>query len=236
MIDKSFLEKVEEMARPVLVESNGRKYSTERLIPVLDPAPDALAMNTLTGLANYLKENVDGLDKSDLMLHVADHDKVMLVSKLDGSFVQRKIYAVAVPFVHSFRFGQWYEHEDFLISLLSQFVQNEAVQSMQKFVSAISEGNVRTFADDGISQEVTAKTGIAKVGPAEVPNPVSLAPFRTFSEVAQPESSFVFRLRSGSDKPQGALFEADGSAWKLEAKKRICTWLQAECPDVAIIL
>ena len=69
---------------------------------------------------------------------------------------------------------------------------------------------------------VTIKTGIASVGEAEVPNPVTLAPYRTFPEIEQVESKFIFRMKEG---PLAAIFEADGGAWKNEAMKRIKEYL-----------
>lgn len=59
-----------------------------------------------------------------------------------------------------------------------------------------------------------------------VPNPVTLAPYRTFVEVKQPESKFVFRMRKSEEGPQAALFEADGGAWKIEAMQRVKEFLE----------
>ncbi|MED3469309.1 hypothetical protein P4485_32040, partial [Bacillus thuringiensis] len=77
---------------------------------------------------------------------------------------------------------------------------------------------VKGIEDDGVSQAVTVKTGTATRGQAKVPNPVELMPYRTFVEVEQPESRFVFRMREGA---RCGLFEADGGAWKLEAMNNI---------------
>ena len=61
-----------------------------------------------------------------------------------------------------------------------------------------------------MSQKTTIKTGAENLSEVKVPNPVVLAPYRTFSEVDQPESKFIFRLESGKeDTPLAALFEAD---------------------------
>ncbi|MEB9776454.1 hypothetical protein P4K25_31445, partial [Bacillus cereus] len=60
-------------------------------------------------------------------------------------------------------------------------------------------------------------------GNAKVPNPVQLSPYRTFVEVEQPESKFVFRMREGA---RCGLFEADGGAWKLEAMNNIKEYLK----------
>ncbi|MEB9782308.1 hypothetical protein P4K16_30685, partial [Bacillus cereus] len=54
-------------------------------------------------------------------------------------------------------------------------------------------------------------------------NPVQLSPYRTFVEVEQPESKFVFRMREGA---RCGLFEADGGAWKLEAMNNIKEYLK----------
>ncbi|MGV8103295.1 hypothetical protein ACE15I_33430, partial [Bacillus thuringiensis] len=72
-------------------------------------------------------------------------------------------------------------------------------------------------------QAVTVKTGVASRGNAKVPNPVQLSPYRTFVEVEQPESKFVFRMREGA---RCGLFEADGGAWKLEAMNNIKEYLK----------
>lgn len=56
---------------------------------------------------------------------------------------------------------------------------------------------------------------------------VELAPFRSFPEIEQPVSSFIFRLRGGDPvhAPLCALFEADGRRWEHEAMQRVRAWL-----------
>jgi hypothetical protein len=51
---------------------------------------------------------------------------------------------------------------------------------------------------------------------------VKLAPFRTFRELKQPESEFVFRVHPGGTC---SLNEADGGAWKIAAVNAIADWL-----------
>ena len=58
-----------------------------------------------------------------------------------------------------------------------------------------------------------------------MPNPAVLKPYRTFVEVEQPESKFVFRMQTG---PEMALFEADGGAWRIQAMKNIKEYLEKE--------
>lgn len=84
-----------------------------------------------------------------------------------------------------------------------------------------------------MTQKATVKTGIASKGEAIVPNPVILKPYRTFVEVDQPLSQFVFRMKQDKyDGIQCALFEADGGAWKIEAMKSIKEYLKEQLEGI----
>ena len=77
-----------------------------------------------------------------------------------------------------------------------------------------------------------SKQALLRKGEAMVPNPVNLCPFRTFIEVGQPASSFVFRMRQNRDEGvECAIFEADGGAWKNAAMENIKEYLQAELKE-----
>ncbi len=52
---------------------------------------------------------------------------------------------------------------------------------------------------------------------------MTLRPYRTFAEVEQPASQFVFRINQNA---QMALFEADGGKWRLEAINNIANYLK----------
>ncbi|PFR65873.1 hypothetical protein COK29_26730, partial [Bacillus cereus] len=60
------------------------------------------------------------------------------------------------------------------------------------------------------------------------PNPVSLQPYRTFVEVEQPKSNFIFRMKDG---PRCSIHEADGGAWKLQAMNNIEDYLTTALAD-----
>lgn len=72
--------------------------------------------------------------------------------------------------------------------------------------------------DDGITQQVMAKQGAMLASDVKISPIIRLAPFRTFIEVGQPESEFLFRISDGNSF---ALYEADGGAWKIKAKTNI---------------
>lgn len=95
---------------------------------------------------------------------------------------------------------------------------------------------IRTDEDDGITQTVTIKKGVTKSVLATLPNPVTLAPYRTFAEVEQPPSQYVFRLQSGNGGvPSAALFEVKDTKWQLAAIASVKAWLSGKVGELKII-
>jgi hypothetical protein len=202
-----------------------RIFSTQPIHVVKQPLPSTLEVNSLSGLVGYLKSKFDGDEK--LLVHV-ESPTLVTVSSVLNEDSNRKEMIKAKALLPSFSFDRFHNPEEFNISLQACFVKNEDRNIMLKVVGNIREEQVNTIGDDGISQSVTAKMGVATVAQVQVPNPVVLAPYRTFVEVEQPESDFIFRMQNG---PRCALFEADGGAWKLEAMKGIKSFLEESMND-----
>lgn len=211
-------------------------------LPPKEPLPVPLAINTLSGVVEYIKNGVDrGSIEDGWMIHVVDPETVTVVSGLFGRAEQRREYlratASAVLKDAEFEYGEFYDAEEFNIKLQSVFVVNDDRERVLKLVGNIKEENVRQTGDDGVTQTVTARSGIARVEDVQVPNPVTLMPYRTFREVSQPSSDFILRLRSGhgGDMPSCALFEADGGSWKLRAIQSIAAYLKENTEGITII-
>lgn len=199
---------------------NGQAYSTQPLHLLKEATARPLEVRSLSGIVEYLKSDFDVVEQ--LMVHVSSPTEVFAFSALNSN-ENRNQFIQANALIPSFSFDRWYDAEEFNIKLQSTFVRNEDRDIMLKVVGNIKEENVKTVGDDGISQAVSAKVGVATVATVQVPNPVVLKPYRTFVEVDQPESDFIFRMQNG---PRCALFEADGGAWKLQAMKNIRIYLQ----------
>ncbi len=81
------------------------------------------------------------------------------------------------------------------------------------------------------------RQGVSMRQEVEFKNPVILQPFRTFPEIKQPESEFVFRIHI-HEQDNGitcSLHEADGSAWKLKAITGIRDYFKEQLPDIPVI-
>ena len=205
-----------------IIPIDGHKYSTKLLHRISAPMASAINVTTLAGLIDYIKSNIDfepSLMK--LMLHVASPTSVVLYNRLrtDGS---REAFMSAQPMLPSLTLNNFVAVEQFIINLQSSFIPNEDRDLVLKSIGRIEEKEVKETGDDGVSQAITVRTGIARKENVVVPNPVNLIPYRTFQEIYQPESQFILRLKDG---PVCGLFEADGGAWKMEAMASIKAYL-----------
>ncbi|SDO80479.1 hypothetical protein [Halobacillus aidingensis] len=218
---KEFAQYLVKLGTPDVLTVNEQQYSTQPLQLLKKPTPSTIGVRSLSGLVDYIQSEFDG--SIPLMIHVESPTRVKVFSQTNVD-EERDHVIVADAMIPEFRFDQFYDTEAFNIKLQSCFVKNEDRDIMLKVVGSIKEEGVQEVGDDGISQAVTARTGVATVGNVKVPNPVELAPRRTFVEVEQPESDFVFRMRQG---PKCALFEADGGAWELEAMENIADYLES---------
>lgn len=203
-------------------------YSTVRLTRVEEVKAAALTVSTLTGLVDYIKTNVDSL-KTKLLIQVKSPKEVLLYSPLNVD-KEREIFISAEAILpNNVKYDQFIDTERFNIMLQSAFVDSGDKAILLKYTGLIKEETVKDTGDDGISQSVTIKTGVATVGQAIVPNPVNLAPFRTFPEVEQPSSKFIFRMKEG---PAAAIYEADGGTWRNTAILNIKDYLQDQLKEI----
>jgi hypothetical protein len=232
---------IQDSVKTETIRVGDKDYVTRQIfLPPREPEGDCLNIHTLTGIVDFLSHDIDRLKLGKVAVHVVAHDRVAVVGDLQGRHSQRNTFLVAVSekvVGRTFEFGRFYDCETFNIALQSLFADSDDRDAVLRVVGNIKEENVRTTGDDGVTQTVTAKAGIARVENVDVPNPVSLRPFRTFPEILQPSSLFVLRLRQGSngEMPSCALFEADGGQWKLEAIKEIKGFLAEHIGDVPVI-
>lgn len=225
-------------AEPKEIRLDGRSYTTGKIHPVLESEPDTLEVSTLTSLADYLNTNVDKLELPGLICHVEEPHRVSILSALTSDFAQRKCFIRAELHQLQLRLNAYLDGEEFNILLQSCFVEpDDPMQATDRGLVMAYAANVREVQegvtyDDGVTQAVTVKKGIASVENATLPNPVTLRPYRTFTEVEQPASRFIFRAKEG---PKFALIEADGGAWRSEAMKNIQAFMQNSVPGLNVI-
>lgn len=237
------MNRILELAKPNIEVLNDSYYSDKRLHRIDDELyAEPLSVHTLTSIVDYITSGTDdngtldgACDAVDIdrrfVIHIEDYDKVTLTRELSTD-KRREHLLYVTDDTHTFPFGQFLPVENFIIAMQAYFIQDDMTAQLVKLVSSVTDSNSVKQADNGLTQSVTAKTGIVTSSEVEIPNPVRICPLCTFSEIQQPERRFVFRLRGGDNGVTAALFEADGNAWKYEAILNIREYLSLELKEM----
>lgn len=229
-LTRDAIEKIQEMADKAnsknrVVQFGGRDYTFNnygepKLIIPQNQSKERVGVSTLSGIVELIK-NMDERKDDKLFIQVLSPTKVKVFGSID-EYGRREGLINAEAMIPSFNFDEYYDAESLNIALQSRFVKTDDRDVILQVIGNLKEEQVHSSSDDGVSQTVQAKVGVASVAEVKVPNPVSMKPYRTFIEVDQPESDFVFRMHQGME---AALFEADGGAWKNEAMNNIKKFL-----------
>jgi hypothetical protein len=221
-----------ENASPEIVEICGKTYCTKDL-KRYDIGPEAypIKANSLTALVDYIR-NCHSEFPGKMIIHIESPKTVRLLSQLNGDRKREELF-VCQANVSEFEFDHWYDQERFIIELQANFVSTPDLDLIKQVAGNVVANTTANYGDDGMAQKVTVTSGVASKEDVIVPNPCELIPYRTFQEVDQPVSSFVFRL---GDKNGGAptfkLIEAENNIWKCEAIKNIKNYLLDALDDM----
>lgn len=225
---------------PATQEIDGHVYAPRPvyLVPeVVTKYPAPFAIHTLAGVVDYLRENRDQLELEQLVVHVESPTVVRVVDRIEGDVTRfRTSYVVANAEVvgatargPQFEFGAYHRPDTFLIGLLALFVPTPERDELVRVIGNLQGDQVQQATDDGVSQQVTVRSGVSLVA-HKVVRPIQvLRPYRTFREVEQPESPFLLRIQrieGDVNLPKVALFEADAGTWRLEAIEGVAGFLR----------
>ncbi len=232
---KEAIEFLLELKKPETIFSGNREYSTIDIEPIKEPICEELHVYNLKSLVGYLKDDPDAHKAETKIINIIEPTKVVVESATFGDFKQRERFIVAdySELIPNFLLSQYLSIEEFIIMLKTRFIMTEDLEKIIKLVGNIQDENITNYNDDGITQKVVTKTGIARVEETALPPKIKLKPFRTFAEVEQPESEFLLRGKKNCDGIKFALFEADGGFWKQEAINNIADYLKNELVDIS---
>lgn len=219
----------EESMVPKVLEIDGDTYCDKSLVRYHRfPMADRLGVSTLTALVDYIKGKPEELRES-MILHVMSPVEVRLYSGLIDERTREELMR-ARAIVNEFRFDEYYDQERFLIELQANFLETPDLLTIMQVAGNIKSGTTANYSDDGVSQKTTVKMGV-ELNDVIVPNPVALRPYRTFSEIEQPESRYVFRIKDTDHGPYFKLVEADGGLWKYGTMQKIKEYLEYELSE-----
>lgn len=226
---KSFVEKLTELATPKTYETETSVYASNQLYRIENKKRRPSCIN-VTGLDSICKlvRNEAGHIGRQIFVRISDYKEVSVFTTLDGDEERFYLYKCAAD-TPSVTMGRFLPYENAVIEIRSLYIPTPDTDYLLKLLASVSTESKVTSSDNGVTQKVEAKAGIALNTLVEVKPRVVLKPFRTFIEVDQPESEFLLRI---SDKGEIGLFPADGGVWKLEATRNVAGYFEKELHDL----
>jgi hypothetical protein len=137
-----------------------------------------------------------------------------------------------------FKFEQYIQIEEFIIRTRALFQSTVDLEEIISIVSRVTNQNEIKMDDDGISQELSVRRGVSGglKDQLQTKGIYTLAPYRTFREIKQPESKFILRMKAGGEDslPTVALFDAEGEIWRYNAVLDIRNYLREALSETGI--
>lgn len=226
---KAFVEKIAEMAAPKTIEYEGKLYSNKdmKLVDIQKNRPSSIDVNGLDSVCKLVRNEVEHVGLK-VFVQVEDYRTVKVFTTLDSDNERHYLYRCHAD-TPAVTMGRFMSYENAVIEIRSLYIPNDDTKYLLSLLSSISNESRVTSSDNGVTQKVEAKSGIALNQMVEVKPRVSLKPFRTFIEVEQPESEFLLRIdQSGCI----GMFPADGGVWKLEATRNVAAYFENELKDL----
>lgn len=214
------IDKIVSLKETKIFEIDGQTYadaSLTRIPPHVD-RPDCISVSGLDSICKLIRTELEKVGTT-IMVQVKSNDTVEVMTTYLSDFSRNTLYRAKAD-APGLRTG-FRGREVALIELRSLCIPNEGTAYLLDLLSRMTNENSVSTNDNGVTQTVEARQGVALNALIEIKPRVMLRPFRTFLEVEQPESEFLLRV----DPDEGiGFFEADGGIWKLEAKKNIADY------------
>lgn len=226
---KDFVNRIVALAAPTTVEVDGSVYSNQELIHIQDkkPMPCCIDLTGLDSVCKMVRNEADHIGLQ-IFIQVKDYKSVSVFTSLDSDEDRLYLYKCLAdtPAVTT---GRFMAYENAVIELRSLYIPNEGTKYLLQLLSSISNESKVTSSDNGVTQQVEARSGIALNSMVKIEPRVTLQPFRTFIEVEQPASEFLLRI---NERGEIGFFPADGGVWKLEATRNVAGYFENALKDL----
>lgn len=226
---KEAIKEIERLAAPTTVEVDGSVFSNQQLVHVMDkkPMPRCIDLTGLDSVCKMVRNEAEHVGLQ-IFIQVKDYKTVSVFSELDEDEDRLYLYKCTAD-TPEVTFGRFMDYENAVIELRSLYIHNEGTEYLLQLLSSISNESKVTSSDNGVTQQVEARSGIALNSMVKIKPRVTLQPFRTFVEVCQPESEFLLRI---NENGKIGFYPADGGVWKLEATRNVAAYFESQLKDM----
>lgn len=224
---KEAIEKIEEMARPVVMTRGDSTFvisadgEYRNLRPELD-LPATQPLQSLQALVTMVKK--EALTRWPMVyIHVPTHlcVEAFLPTNKETREARVTLYSAKATDVPGWDPETKLPFERAAVALQTRFQDSEDREYTLRLLSQITTGAKVTYNDIGVATTVVTQKGVSLQQNSTIRPLVKLRPYRTFQEVEQPEGLFLIRI----DERGITFIEADGGMWKLTARQTVRDYL-----------
>lgn len=197
-------------------------------IPMVPPHPDALKFSSLTGLVKYINLDPDNIFRRQGrgIVHVEGPARVSYKTCADNPYLQRDTYAEAITTIDDKLVAGLTTRLSQMVPYLGTgYAHSKSKDELADLLSNIVVSNEVQFVDNGLSQQVTVKKGVATIMHVAVPREIDLRPLGGFPDINLPEMTYLVRLSRGVEEPTVHLSWVRDPSWELRYMERITAFL-----------
>lgn len=223
-------------AEPKAQTVNGRSFLVtgsdyEEIEPLELSKPEKAVTRSLNALAALVKTEINAFPDHPLYISCEKYDHVRVLTQPNADDDLRRwtpyeaIASDLPPMIEDVRWS--FDEAQIKLRSMFQRASDGNTNDVDYILSLLSHMSVDQSVksdDNGVTQTVQVRKGVSFVENQRVNPIVKLAPYRTFQEVEQPESEFVFRVY---DDRSISLTAADGGMWKMAARSAVRQYLLA---------
>ena len=180
------IDKIVSLKETKIFEIDGQTYadaSLTRIPPHVD-RPDCISVSGLDSICKLIRTELEKVGTT-IMVQVKSNDTVEVMTTYLSDFSRNTLYRAKAD-APGLRTG-FRGREVALIELRSLCIPNEGTAYLLDLLSRMTNENSVSTNDNGVTQTVEARQGVALNALVEIKPRVMLRPFRTFLEVEQPE-------------------------------------------------
>lgn len=232
---KAAIEKIQELCAPNLFQADGHNFLAYKDGGYIEVKPDLemvenIHLSSLDALVKFVKTEAVK-NYSIVYITIPDHMRVDCFTRpCEDLLMSREyLYTADATDVPGWDAKVSLSFEEALIALRTRFQPATDTEYALRLLSNITTGGKVTYNDNGVATSIVTKRGIDLQGNEAIKPIIKLRPYRTFQEVAQPESQFLIRINERNI----TFIEADGGMWKLEARNTVKKYLEEALKEEA---
>lgn len=209
------IDKIVSLKETKIFEIDGQTYSDANLtrIPPHVDRPDSVSVSGLDAVCKLVRTEIAKVGTT-IMVHVRDYNKVEVMTTYLTDFSRNVLYRAQAD-APGMRTG-WRDRETALIELRSLFIPNGGTEHLLDLLSRMSDENTVSTNDNGVTQTVTARQGVALNAVVNVRPRIKLQPFRTFSRSRSRKANSSCAWTARKALPFSRRMAASG-VWKRNA-------------------